>query len=373
MTTEEELQVLIIPTNQLGWNYTTWTKTKLRAILDHYITVYPADAAKIDLYEDLYHLIQHVSTTRGRTMDADDRRRILYLYGLGDPARFDRHIAEVIRYLWNFGSHDGKIHDFPGNFPYVIAMLKMVPVAKDAIRRSQFKAIKEDIQIYWDARRELKIKNLDDDNEFESVYNKTTRPQKSYTTEERDLFMRWALPYFRDRLYPGQKPMGPAEAEYTDNWDEALNDDEAGKNSDKVRVQRENLEEEGPEPTGNIEQLKISEENAISQNESFQVDDVSPTRKRKRSSSSDGESNPPPGATTFNIPSGGQHLGELHVAVNTNRPTIQDGPQITIELLQLLRQEASVIASAATNIATALSRLVDAPSSDSTSRPSEMD
>ena len=184
-----------IPWVQLGLSANAWTRQKLRTILDCYKVHYRPNALKTALMTHLAKLNERLLRTKGRQLTAHDRIRILHEQGMGARATYDPHMAEVLRYAVNYGSHNGDLEEFP----YVQAMIDAGPGPRDARLRSEFSAIVADFEIYSQAYRARAVRDIEDDAEFGGVYGRMRRPQKCYTAEGRDYLMSRLLPRVRAR------------------------------------------------------------------------------------------------------------------------------------------------------------------------------
>ena len=178
------------PRALLGWSFHQWTGPKMRAILEYYdykIDESQKTASKIDLMDHLARLNRQVKMT------INDRDRILSAAGLGDRPHYDHRLSEVLRYALK-DDHNLNLQDFP----YVSDMLELGPPPANSALISEYEAVARDYLIYLDTYR---IGGIEDDATFARIYHQTRRPQKMYTDEGRDSFIRFAL--YESLLKPG--------------------------------------------------------------------------------------------------------------------------------------------------------------------------
>ena len=178
------------PRALLGWSFHQWTGPKMRAILEYYdykIDKSGEPVSKIDLMSHLERLNRQIKMT------INDRDRILGAAGLGPPPKYDHRLSEVLRYALK-DDHNLNLQDFP----YVSDMLELGPPPAKSPLISEYEAVAQDYLIYLDTYR---IGGIEDDTTFARIYHQTRRPQKMYTDEGRDFFIRFAL--YRSLLKPG--------------------------------------------------------------------------------------------------------------------------------------------------------------------------
>lgn len=221
-----------IPWVQLGLNANSWTRQKLRTILDHYKVHYRPNSLKMTLMTHLAKLNKRLLRTKGRKLTAHDRTRILKEQGMGAPPAYDRHMAEVLRYAVNYGNHNGDLSDFP----YVQAMIDGGPGPRDALLRSEFGAIVSDFELYKQAYQAGSVRDLEDDGGFSRVYGRMRRPQKSYTPECRDYLMSRLLPRVRARYIAtfGIETVEEEEDDGTSEKSASTNDEEERSESEST-------------------------------------------------------------------------------------------------------------------------------------------
>ena len=172
----------------LGWTFKYWTTPKLRAMLDYFeyeIDESQGTASKLDLMAHLDRLIHEVGTTE---MTVHVRDRVLHTAGLGAPPQYDPRLAEVARYIIKEDDEhdDGNLHAYP----YVSEMLERGPPSTTSPLTSEYKAVAADYQIYLNA---YSVGNIFTPDGIARVYRQAPRPQKTYSDQGRDSFIRFAL------------------------------------------------------------------------------------------------------------------------------------------------------------------------------------
>lgn len=179
------------PKPLLGWSFNDWTCPKMRAIFEYYdykIDESQGTASKTDLMGHLDLLIRQVGA-----MTVNDRDSVLRVAGLGPRPQYDPRLAEVLRYVLQEDDHDQDLQEFP----YVSEMLELGPPPAKSPFISEYEAVARDYRIYLDTYR---IADIEDDTTFARIYHKIRRPQKTYSAEGRDSFIRFAL--YRSLLKP---------------------------------------------------------------------------------------------------------------------------------------------------------------------------